>query len=35
MAVTLIAFAVGAVIFFIGARFAPSLTDNVEAAIPA
>jgi MFS transporter, Spinster family, sphingosine-1-phosphate transporter len=35
MAVTLIAFAVGAVIFFIGARFAPSLTDNVEAAVPA
>jgi sugar phosphate permease len=35
MAVTLIAFAVGAVIFFIGARFAPSLTDKVEAAVPA
>jgi hypothetical protein len=35
MAVTLIAFAVGAVIFFVGARFAPSLTDDVEAPAPA
>lgn len=35
MAVTLVAFAIGAVIFFIGARFAPSLTDDVEAAVPA
>ncbi len=35
MAVTLIAFAVGAVIFFIGSRFAPPLTDSVEAPAPA
>lgn len=35
MAVTLVAFAVGAVIFFVGARFAPPLTDNVEAPAPA
>ena len=35
MAVTLIAFAVGAVIFFVGARFAPPLTDSVEAPAPA
>ena len=35
MAVTLVAFAVGAVIFFVGARFAPPLTDTVEAPAPA
>jgi MFS family permease len=35
MAVTLVAFAVGAVIFFVGARFAPPLTDDVEAPAPA
>ncbi len=35
MAVTLIAFAVGAVIFLVGARFAPPLTDDVEAPAPA
>jgi MFS family permease len=35
MAATLVAFAVGAVIFFIGSRFAPPLTDNIEAPAPA
>ncbi len=35
MAATLVAFAVGAVIFFVGARFAPPLTDGVEAPAPA
>jgi MFS family permease len=35
MASTLIAFAVGAVIFFVGARFAPPLTEDVEAPAPA
>ncbi len=35
MAVTLVAFAVGAVIFFVGARYAPVLTDSVEAPAPA
>jgi MFS transporter, Spinster family, sphingosine-1-phosphate transporter len=35
MAATLVAFAVGAVIFFVGARFAPPLTDSVEAPAPA
>ena len=35
MAATLISFAVGAVIFFVGARYAPSLTDRVEAPAPA
>jgi len=35
MAVTLVAFAVGAVIFFVGARFAPALNDGDEAAAPA
>jgi predicted MFS family arabinose efflux permease len=35
MAATLVAFAVGAVIFFVGARFAPPLTDTVEAPAPA
>jgi MFS family permease len=35
MAATLVAFAVGAVIFFVGARFAPTLTDDVEAPAPA
>jgi hypothetical protein len=34
MAATLIAFAVGAVIFFVGARIAPTLRD-VEAPAPA
>src|ERR1700761_483615 len=35
MAATLVVFAVGAVIFFVGARFAPPLTDSVEAPAPA
>jgi sugar phosphate permease len=35
MAATLVTFAVGAVIFFIGARFAPPLTDGIEAPAPA
>ena len=35
MAATLVAFAVGAVIFFVGARYAPPLTDSVEAPAPA
>ena len=35
MAATLVAFAVGAVIFFVGAKYAPPLTDDVEAAVPA
>ena len=32
MAVTLVAFAIGAIIFFIGARFAPPLHDHLEGA---
>jgi MFS transporter, Spinster family, sphingosine-1-phosphate transporter len=35
MASTLVAFAVGAVIFFVGGRFAPTLADDVEAPAPA
>jgi sugar phosphate permease len=35
MAATLVTFAVGAVIFFVGARFAPPLTDGIEAPAPA
>jgi predicted MFS family arabinose efflux permease len=35
MAATLVAFAVGAVIFIVGARWAPALTDDVEAVAPA
>jgi MFS family permease len=35
MAATLVTFAIGAVIFFVGARFAPPLTGDVEAATAA